>query len=239
MKNILFLDIETVSQKADFYALPEQWREEWKRRAKKYAKAGEETPLSDKRAATLYAEKSGLYAEFSQIVSIAVGFTSNNTLRIKKLIGTEKEILQQFAAISESHFNDPNKHCFCAHNGKGFDYPFMARRFLVNGLPIPTLLDISGKKPWESKHLLDTMDMWRFGDKAYISLNLLCLMFGIQTPKTGPVTGANLSEYYWGSANKNEAVKAIAAYNADDTVALARAYCALNKIPQPEKIAFV
>ena len=239
MKNILFLDIETITQKADYYSLSKPWQEEWKRRAKKYAKAGEELPLTDKRAATLYHEKAGLYAEFSQIVSIAVGFTAGTTVRIKTLIGTEREILQQFSDIAGRHFNDPMHHCLCAHNGTGFDYPFMARRYVINRMPLPALLDVSGKKPWETKHLLDTMDMWRFGDKAYISLNLLCLLFNIPTPKEGPVTGENLSEYYWGSESKTEAVKAIAAYNTEYVIALARVYCALKDLPQPEKIQVV
>ena len=43
----------------------------------------------------------------------------------------------------------------------------------MNGLKLPKILDIAGKKPWEVNHL-DTMELWRFGDyKNYTSIKLL------------------------------------------------------------------
>ena len=51
---------------------------------------------------------------------------------------------------------------------------------MVHGIKIPQVLDTSGKKPWEVKHL-DTMERWKFGDKkSFTSLDLLAALFGIE-----------------------------------------------------------
>lgn len=85
---------------------------------------------------------------------------------------------------------------FCAHNGKEFDYPYICRRLLINGLEIPTQLDISGKKPWEINHL-DTMEMWKFGDhKHFTSLNLLATILNIPSPKDD-IDGSQVRQVYY------------------------------------------
>jgi uncharacterized protein YprB with RNaseH-like and TPR domain len=84
----------------------------------------------------------------------------------------------------------------CAHNGKEFDFPYICRRMIINSIPIPPLLHLAGKKPWEVNHL-DTMDMWKFGDfKNYTSLNLLAHTLGIPTPKDD-IDGSKVWSVYW------------------------------------------
>jgi uncharacterized protein YprB with RNaseH-like and TPR domain len=43
------------------------------------------------------------------------------------------------------------------HNAKEFDIPFIARRMIINQVPIPNKLNLFGKKPWEIPHL-DTLN---------------------------------------------------------------------------------
>ncbi len=84
----------------------------------------------------------------------------------------------------------------CAHNGKEFDYPYLCRRMIINDECIPALLSISGKKPWEV-NLLDTMDLWKFGDyKNYISLHLLSHVLNIPTSKDD-IDGSMVGHVYW------------------------------------------
>ena len=118
------------------------------------------------------------------------------TIRLKSFASDdEKEALQGFADMLNSHFNTP-QHLLCGHNGKEFDFPYIARRMLINGIKLPTLLDIAGKKPWEIAHL-DTMELWKFGDyKHYTSLELLAHLFNIPTPKDD-ISGADVSRVYW------------------------------------------
>ena len=119
-------------------------------------------------------------AEFSKIICISVGYLfvekNENHFRIKSFYGdNEKQIIADFNELLNTQFNK-KQHQLCAHNGKEFDFPFISRRALINGLKLPQLLDIAGKKPWEVNHL-DTMELWRFGDyKNYTSIKLLAAL---------------------------------------------------------------
>ncbi|HEU4717763.1 MAG TPA: 3'-5' exonuclease [Bacteroidia bacterium] len=179
-ENILFLDIETVPAYASYDLLPEQWKKLWDLKAALLKKSEDDTPE------TLY-NRAGIYAEFGKIICISVGFLKHaggaEQFRIKSFAGDdEKKLLGEFAELLRRHFNRPD-HRLCAHNGKEFDFPWIARRMVVQGIQLPALLDTAGKKPWETTHL-DTMEMWKFGDfKSHTSLNLLANLFGIPTPK--------------------------------------------------------
>ena len=121
----------------------------------------------------------------------------------------------------------------CAHNGKEFDFPYIARRMLVNDIRIPDILDVSGKKPWEVR-FLDTMELWKFGDnKHYTSLNLLTHIFGIPSPKDD-IDGSQVAECYYLQNDLNR----IATYCAKDTLAVAQLFMRSKGLPQiaPENV---
>ncbi len=162
-------------------------------------------------------ERAGIYAEFGKIICISTGFIKDGSFRIKSFYGDdEKQLLTEFAAMLSTHFNTVN-HFLCAHNGKEFDYPFIARRMLINGIKLPTLLDIAGKKPWEITHL-DTMELWKFGDyKSYTSLELLSALFGIPTPKND-IDGSQVRSVYYDDQDLNR----IVTYCQKDTLTVAQ-----------------
>jgi 3'-5' exonuclease len=193
LNNILFLDIETVPACPSFEQLPERMKDLW---AKKNAYTIEKENLSIEESYS----RAGIYAEFGKIICISVGFFyskgGNWKFRIKSFSGSdEKTLLLQFNKLLESSFNT-NDHFLCGHNGKEFDFPYIARRSLINGLKLPKLLDNVGKKPWEIRHL-DTMEMWKFGDyKHYTSLNLLTAIFNIPSPKDD-IDGSEVGRVYW------------------------------------------
>ena len=229
MKNILFIDIETISDKADFYALDQRWRELWRQKARKYARSTEELPLSDKRAATLYHEKASLHPEFSRIVCIGMGVVRDGHVKTHALCGLdEKGLLEGFVSILNKSYPDPQQHALCGHNIKGFDIPFICKRSKLHSIQLPALLQVQGKKPWELAHLKDTMEAWRYGDMSYTSLDLLCALWGIETPKAGDVTGENLGEYFYGSEKKQEALQGIADYCLADVKATALLWMKIN-----------
>ena len=67
---------------------------------------------------------------------------------------------------------------------------------LVNGIKLPDIINLAGKKPWEIRHL-DTMELWKFGDyKHYTSLELLAAIFNIPTPKDD-IDGSMVGHVYW------------------------------------------
>lgn len=211
LESILFLDIETVPQYRDYHEQPEALRKFWDEKVSHFNKvAPEETPES------LY-PRAGIYAEFGKIICISVGFIRGEQFRIKSFYGDdEKVLLEGFSNLLNTHYNTSDK-LLCGHNSKEFDFPYISRRLLINGLPLPGILRLQGKKPWEVQHL-DTMDLWRFGDyKNYTSLKLLSEVFGLPSPKDD-IDGSMVGNVYWEEKDLNRIVE----YCQKDTLAVAR-----------------
>ena len=209
-EKIFFLDIETAPQCAKFNQLPETWQKLWEQKASTLKL--EDTPeISYRRA--------GIYAEFGRVVCVCIGriVLQNKVpvLRIRTFCDAdETSLLKKLAQWLSRNITSENR--LCAHNGKEFDFPWMARRMLINKIQLPNCLQLAGKKPWEVPHL-DTLEMWKFGDyKHYTSLNLLAETFGIQSPKKN-MDGHMVGEKYW---NEN-AVEEIVQYCCEDVRTLA------------------
>ena len=211
-KHILFLDIETVPQYSSYVELDERMKALWAKKADKIKSNDDDTPEK------IY-NKAGIYAEFGKIICISAGYFHENSFRITAYGGhDEKEILLSFSNLLNS-FNKRSGAVLCAHNGKEFDFPYICRRMLINGLPIPSIIDSSGKKPWETT-FIDTMEMWRFGDyKNYTSLELLTAVFNIPTPKD-EIDGSMVYDYYWNKKQLDTIIK----YCRKDVLAIAQLY---------------
>jgi 3'-5' exonuclease len=214
IQNILFLDIETVPCEPNFEDLNTTFQQLWTEKTV-WQRKGEYSPSE------FYKLKAGVMAEFAKIICISVGYLfsekGENHFRIKSFYGDdEKQIISEFNALLNTQFNK-KQHQLCAHNGKEFDFPFIARRTLINGLQLPKLLAIAGKKPWEVKHL-DTMKLWRFGDyKHYTSIKLLAALFNIPTPKDD-IDGSQVADVYW----KEKDLERIKIYCQKDTLTVAQ-----------------
>ncbi|WP_312172060.1 3'-5' exonuclease [Chryseobacterium sp.] len=189
LERILFIDIETVPGSGSWEELPETEQMLWDKKTKFQRK--DEISAQD-----FYSEKAGIMAEFGKIICITIGMLEkNDTLKIKSFAGhDEKKILQQFGEIFNSQ--RLREVILCAHNGKEFDFPWIARRFLINGMMPPIPFQMFGKKPWEIPHL-DTMELWKFGDyKSFVSLELLAHVFKVPTPKDD-IDGSMVSSIYY------------------------------------------
>jgi len=189
---VFFLDIETVPQYASFNEVPESFKKLWEKKSSLFRKESDT-------AADVY-QRAGIYAEFGKIVCISTGMLGfRNQLpcfRIMSISGDQEEsILTGFKTLLE-RVSQTRDVILCAHNGKEFDFPFIARRMLVNHLNLPDLIDTAGKRPWETR-LLDTMELWKFGDhKHYTSLELLASLFDIPSPKTD-IDGSMVAGVYY------------------------------------------
>ena len=207
LTDVLFLDVETAPVVYKYADLDKTMKQMWDA---KFRFQKEETPENGYK-------KSGVFAEFAKIICISVGILSDETFRVKSYYGDdEKQILKDFAALLNKHYNTKNK-MLCAHNGKEFDFPFICRRMLLNGVKLPKALNIAGKRPWEINHL-DTMELWKFGDyKSYTSLNLLAAIFNIPTPKDD-IDGSDVARVYWEEKN----LKRIVTYCQKDVLTVAQ-----------------
>ncbi len=214
-EHILYLDIETVPQVEKLTDFPEKRQKLWIRKAEMLAKEGESAEKTFERA--------GIYAEFGKIVCISCGTIyrrgNKRIYRVKSFYGKDEvALLKDFLAMLEKFMANP-AHRLCAHNGLEFDYPYIARRVLINGLRLPAILDIAGAKPWEVRdYLMDTMQLWKFGDyKHYTSLDLLCNIFDVPTPKDD-IDGSQVSKVYY----QEDDLERIARYCEKDTLAVAQ-----------------
>jgi hypothetical protein len=224
LRNILFLDIETVGCAGNYGDLPERLKTQWARKAS-FLKRNEN--ITDEE---LFYQRAGIYAEFGKIVVIAMGKFSENEngeigLKTKYLADDdEKNLLIDFKTILEKL--DPAAVSMCAHNGKEFDFPYLCRRMLVQDVALPHILNQSGRKPWEVTHL-DTLEMWKFGDyKHYTSLDLLATLFNIPTSKSA-MDGSQVNDVYY----KEQDLTRIAEYCVRDVVALVQLFLKLKGRP--------
>ena len=219
--NILFLDIETVPQFSNYNELADEWKVLWN------IKAGYLIRNKDTETPESIYPRAGIYAEFGKIICISCGFITENgkekKITLKSFYGdNEKNLLAEFCEMVNK-WAGKEQRSLCAHNGKEFDFPYLCRRLVINELPIPSILNISGKKPWEVNHL-DTLELWKFGDfKSYTSLNLLAHVLGIATPKND-IDGSMVWTVYWNDKDLNR----IVTYCQKDVITVAQIFLKMN-----------
>ena len=223
-ENLLFIDIETVSEKATYQNLTENWQELWTEKTQRILP-------SENTAAEFYEQRAGVMAEFAKVICISIGYFKYEgevmQLRIKSFYADEeKKVLQDFIATLNQMEIQNNKWCFAGHNIKEFDIPFLCRRLLINGMPIPEYIDFQNMKPWETNSI-DTFQYWRFGDyKNYTSLKLLAAALGIASPKDD-IDGSQVGEVYW----KENDLQRIVTYCQKDIITTANILLRFKNIP--------
>jgi uncharacterized protein YprB with RNaseH-like and TPR domain len=219
LSNILFLDIETVPQEENWNSLSKTTQELFEQKTKYQRK--------DEFTAAQFYEKAGIWAEFGKIICISVGYfieaKEKKHLRITSFFGdNEHQLLTDFKVLLDTHFAN-KANVLCAHNGKEFDFPFIARRMIVHQIELPEKLNLFGKKPWEVAHL-DTLELWKFGDyKHYTSLSLLTSVLGISSPKDD-INGSEVAHVYY----KEKDLQRIVTYCEKDTIAVAQILLRFN-----------
>ena len=218
LENILFLDIETVPEVEHYKDLADTKKELWEHKSQYQRK-------EDISAEEFY-ERAGIWAEFGKIICISVGYFNikgdMREFRVTSFHGEESKLLRDFKNLLNTHFKNP-KNLLCAHNGKEFDFPYIARRMIIHGINLPYKLDLFGKKPWEVPHL-DTMELWKFGDyKHYTSLKLMANILGIPSPKED-IDGSMVRDVYY----KEKGLDRIVTYCELDVVTTAQVFLRLR-----------
>ncbi|WP_026714724.1 3'-5' exonuclease [Flavobacterium daejeonense] len=219
LNNILFLDIETVPETADFNELDSDMQALYEQKTQYQRK--------DDFSAEEFYDRAGIWAEFGKIVCISVGFFvikgDVRNFRVTSFFGDEAKLLKDFNNLLNNHFNG-SQHLLCGHNAKEFDIPFLARRMIINGIAIPDKLNLFGKKPWEIPHL-DTLELWKFGDyKHFTSLKLMCKVLGIPSPK-GDIDGSQVGHVFYVEKD----IDRIVTYCEKDTIAVAQIFLRLRR----------
>ena len=219
---IFFLDVETVSCYENYQELDERGKKLWQ---KKSAYHLEQKQIS---ASDFYRDKGGIFPEFAKIICISVGIMfyeeEQRKIKLTSFHETEEKEEQQILLEFKKLLEEYSDYSLCAHNGKEFDFPFIARRMLMNQVSLPPQLNMSGKKPWEIPHL-DTMELWKFGDyRSFISLDLLAYCLGLESPKED-IDGSQVHDTYYTEKNMQKIVD----YCEKDVTTLIEVYQKIKK----------
>ncbi len=244
---ILFLDIECVSTESHLSHIDPRLQELWFKKAKGLGALPKDLDEASEEMqdaiAQSYRDKAAIYAEFGKIICISVGVCTRTpegelNIRLKSFANhDEKIVLQQFADLLNKHFSNPAVHFLCGHNIKEFDIPYICRRMILHQMPLPGMLNLHGKKPWDIAYFIDTLHLWKFGDfKSYTSLNLLTALFGIPSPKDD-IDGSQVGTTYW---DQND-LERIAVYCQKDVLAVAQVllYMQAKPILTDEQVVYV
>lgn len=237
ISDILFLDIETVSLFPSLDQAPDETKALWMAKARQLRRSSE---VSVEDASQLYVDKAGIFSEFARVVCISVGYFRTedgeiNEFRIKTFFEKDEYfLLQGFTNLLNVHYRVPSRSSLCGHNIREFDVPFICRRMLMKQVEIPLLIDLAGKKPWETPHILDTMQLWRFGDiKNYTSLDLLASSLNIKSSKVS-MSGSEVHKAYWDDKN----YRGIVRYCEEDVKCVSRVFARMKQIDIPEEMEY-
>lgn len=224
LENLMVIDIETVSEYKSFDQMDESWQYLWSEKISK--------SLNDHLTLEAsYSGKAAIFAEFGKIICISIGFfvleNEHYSFRVKSIDGhDEKVLLSEFTDILNKWIAKKKQLCFCGHNIKEFDIPYISRRMIINGLDLPDYLDFQNKKPWDVV-MIDTLQLWKFGDyKNYISLKLMAQVLKIESPKDD-IDGSMVGKVYW---EEND-LKRIAVYCQKDVITVAQIILRFKKMP--------
>ncbi len=264
---MLFLDIETARATQSFQELSEGMQKMWEYKSQNLEPKEATAEEKYYERAAIYAEFGRIvciscgfiYEKDKQLYFKLKSFYGENE---KQILAEFKEFLDKKAGKIDSYGNlidkngkrifdtNGNKlsnewlfHYLVAHNGKEFDFPYLCRRYMVNQMLLPEALEIRGKKPWDILHLIDTMELWRFGDvKNFTRLELLCHLFEIPTPKDD-MDGSMVGKVFW----EDKDLYRIARYCEKDVVATAQLMLKFNlmdifpqeNIVYPERNAYI
>ena len=140
-----------------------------------------------------YNRRGALKMGFNKIVTIGAGYVRNSKLYIKHIQGTEEEVLNEFFKITQ------NFKYICGYNIIQFDLPMCvynaSKYFDITSILNPAF-NVSQKKIWDMKNVIDLMDVIRGTHFSNVSLDEALYHYNIPSSKDD-ISGAQVSEVYY------------------------------------------
>jgi len=215
---LLFFDIESVSQYKDLYDMPENKLKMWESYYESFRKKVTDESMIPKQEdivlgqnyqkevyREVYRQTAAFFPEFGKVACVSMAFvTKNGEVRFESFYGEDEisiltETRKIFDKIESLGFD------LCGQSIKIFDIPFLGKRYFINGLKPPKLFPTHETKPWDLR-VVDTKEIWQFGNNWSLgSLDLICSVLDIESPKNGDVKGDNVNRNYWD--NNHEEIK--------------------------------
>jgi hypothetical protein len=207
---VVALDVETVRIENNFTDLDDEWQLAWEHKNKEKGKSLDNEELAD-----LWTRTASLHAEFSKICAVSLAYLSpQGELVCKEFYGQNEKSLLESVAVTLNNMRTANSlYRLVGHASKFFDYPFLSKRYIINGLDIPLTLDSTNLKPWEGMNLC-TNELWKCGGTgAGASLLALCKALSIPVSKVDLIGDEVGKSYY------NQEFDRIGRYCSYDTIA--------------------
>ncbi len=229
----LFIDIETVASSSQFSDLSAEIQRLWSKKSSFRFKL--EEPSED----YLYTRKAAIFAEFSKVVCISIGYFEMGRhlpqFKTKSFFNVdEKTLIRSFIDFLDQ-FRRRETNILIGHNVAEFDIPFLCRRMLCHQITLPIEFQISNKKSWQIDHIQDTLRMWKFGDyKHYTSLELLANVLQVPSSKEC-LSGNQIHHTYYIEGDLSK----IAKYCESDVVCVSRIYSKIKQITLPNNLNIV
>lgn len=211
-KYFVAIDVETVRIEEHYTDLSEECKSAWS-----YKNKHEGVVPSAQQLSELWTNTAALYAEFSKVCAVSLCFLDNTEtkLLVKKFYGDDEVvILKGLAGFLDRIWSKDQGYRLVGHAAKYFDYPVLCKRYIINDMELPMILDTGHLKPWENKNLCTNQDIWKFGGTGPgSSLQALCTALGI------PMSKVDLAGDEVGVAYFNKEYSRIGRYCSLDTIA--------------------
>jgi hypothetical protein len=237
LNNVLFIDIETAPQ-MQFLPLEGKLVDIFKK------KHQTQWNTQNEQWENIYQNQAGLAAEFGKIVCVSIGQMKGDKFYVKSFCSRfEKTILEQLALVFDKDKESPRPMILrlSGHNIKEFDGPYLMRRYFINDLPVPRLINMIGVKTWDIPYD-DTMEMWSGSQWKYkCSLDLLAICLNIPSPKQ-EMSGSDVATIFYSMFDdvqkddlpfekEKEVLEKIGNYCAGDVITTAQVFCKLKGLP--------
>jgi hypothetical protein len=204
LDKLLFFDTESVSQYEDLYDMPEDKLKMWESYYDSFRKKVTDESRIDSEIMSkkdiqreVYRQTAAFFPEFGKVACVSMAFvTKDGEIRFESFYGEDEvhiltEVRKVFDKIEPLGFD------LCGQSIKIFDIPFLGKRYFINGMKPPKLFPTHDSKPWDLR-VLDTKEVWQFGNNWSLgSLDLICSVLDIDSPKNGDVKGDSVTTNYW------------------------------------------
>lgn len=175
----LFININTVPKYLETSKLPEPLKELW---ADKYnSRYSEHNDLMEDEILEKYGNR---IPEYSQISAYSIGFFNLNNDKLEIQAETvlvtdalsEKQVLTNIATL----LNDTKLKAMipAGYNINNFVIPYLYKKYIINKMDVPKMINIKGQKPWEVDNI-DVMKDYQGLYYEHVPLNVACHVMGV------------------------------------------------------------
>lgn len=189
LSKMLFFDIETRGAYPNFNEFLKNDSDGahiWEKKAARQYK--EMTPEK------AYEEKVSLYPEFGKIACLSYGIWKNGKMTIGTISNEDEETTIKLIA-NLFHKAAATGLSVTGWNIKNFDIPWVLRKMMIYGIPIPESISTYDRKPWEMT-TIDLKDLWKSFCSIDNTFEEAAYAMGIPSPKDD-IDGSQVHSEYW------------------------------------------